>query len=121
MSVLRFRQPPTHAVILTMRCAFLVLLAAVLSASGCDDFSAYCEEYVDCIDGNDADVEACEINTGAAADRASLYGCSDYFDSYQACLQEESKCEGSDNFTTEGRCDDESNEYSSCMSDSLPI
>ena len=51
------------------------------------------------------------------ADRASLYGCSDYFDNLSVCLEEESECESNDIFTAEDRCSDEQREYGSCMSD----
>jgi hypothetical protein len=50
-----------------------------------------------------------------------LYGCSDYFESYQTCLEEESKCEAGNFYTPSNRCEKEQREFNSCMSDSLPV
>lgn len=92
--------------------------AFMLSSTGaCDSFTDYCEALMDCLDGNEADVDRCVVEVDAQADRASLYGCSDYFDTLQVCLEEESECESNDFFTAGDRCSDEAREFGSCMSD----
>ncbi len=92
--------------------------ASMLSLAGaCDSFDDYCQALMDCADGNEADVERCVVQAEAEADRASLYGCSEYFDNYRVCLEEESECVNNDVFTPEDRCRDEEREFGSCMSD----
>ena len=96
----------------------LVYLGVV--AQSCLSFDAYCDEVVDCEDGNEADMEACVVANEAAEDRASLYGCTDEFEIFFECLEAEAKCED-DRYTLTGNdCDDESREYQSCLGDNLP-
>jgi hypothetical protein len=95
-----------------------VLVAFAMSSAGaCDSYGDYCEALMDCVDGNDADIDACIVQNEAAADRASLYGCDEWFDNLQVCLEEESECVSNDIYTPENRCNDEAREFSSCMSD----
>ncbi|MEM1034344.1 MAG: hypothetical protein AAGN82_28670 [Myxococcota bacterium] len=96
-----------------------VLLAGSVGCLGGRNFGDFCEERVDCQDGNDADREACEVENGAEEERASLFGCAAEFDLFAACAEEESSCEN-DVYTFEDDCEDEARDYSNCMSDGAP-
>ena len=100
---------------LTLMGAFTALM--ITSAGACDNFGQFCEDFIDCIDGNEADVDACIEVQEAEEERASLYGCGEWFDNRQDCYNEEARCEGQDTFTAENRCRDEERDYNSCMSD----
>jgi hypothetical protein len=94
--------------------------AALFQAASCRSFTAYCEEAMDCMGGNEADIEACKEDSEAEADRASLYGCSDEFDLLADCQEAESECEdaGDDGiYTSEDRCESESEDFGRCMAD----
>ncbi len=88
-------------------------MAAVLPA--CDRFGTYCEEMMDCEGGNDADVEACVAQAEETEEHASLWDCDEWFDAYFECVEVESDCDN-DRYNVDGdNCDDESQDYSSCM------
>jgi hypothetical protein len=99
---------------------FLWMTAVLLAVGGCDSFGDYCEAAANCVGGNEKDIDACVVTIEADEERADLYGCDEWFGNYRECLEEESNCEN-DNYTPEERCNDESRELSSCLSDSLPI
>ena len=75
---------------------------------------------MDCEGGNEADVEACELEFEYASDQASLYGCEDYFDSLAECRDERAHCDTSDSenpaYTAED-CAAELQDRNSCISD----
>ncbi len=98
----------------------LGLTAAALSAEACQSFDTYCEELADCEDGNDADIDACIIRQETEADRASLYGCTEWFDLFVECAESNAKCRNDRYGLVDDDCEDEQREYSSCMGDSLP-
>jgi hypothetical protein len=98
----------------------VALIFVGLSLDACLSFDTYCEERTDCLDGNDADVDACVVSEEAEEDRASLYGCTDEFEVFVECREQESTCENDQYVLLNNDCDDESREYSSCMGDNLP-
>jgi hypothetical protein len=98
-----------------------VIWGLVLALSSCESFTDYCEQAIDCSDGNELDVDACIATAEAESERASLYGCSEFFENYRTCLEEESKCEAGNFYTPSNRCEKEQREFNSCMSDSLPV
>jgi hypothetical protein len=92
----------------------LALSAAAWGIIGCGSgYGAYCEDYMDCVGGNDADVEACEVLQVAAEDIAGVDGCSEQWDEYYACLDEESRCSNND-FGPGDSCNVERDRYQSC-------
>lgn len=96
------------------------LSAAGLSAEACISFDTYCEEKNDCEDGNDADIDACVVASEAEADRASLYGCTEWFEIFAECREADSRCTNDVYGLFDNDCDDEAREYGSCMGDNLP-
>lgn len=101
-------------------CAALLglMLAAPL---GCGGFGEYCQEFAKCYSANpDEDVAACEADLSNEADRASLFGCSDYFDERQQCWDSRSRCVANGvvvQYTPGDDCHDEDELYQQCMSD----
>ncbi|MBW2529742.1 MAG: hypothetical protein JRI23_36535 [Deltaproteobacteria bacterium] len=89
--------------------------ALVLGAAGCEPYGAYCEDRMNCLRGNDMDVDACIIELEAEEDRADLWGCADLWEELQDCREEFSVCDANDHFTDEDRCDSERERYHRCM------
>ena len=96
--------------------------------SGCgflfSGFTEYCEDYVDCMDGNDEDEQACQVQIDSDRKVARAYGCeSDYAD-YMECMKEDADCEsqgGFDYWTDGGNCTDEYEDYYDCLEDESDI
>ncbi len=98
--------------------AWLILGASVaLSAPACQSFNAYCTEKVDCENGNDLDIDACEVAAQRAADRASIFGCSTEFNALQDCVEFEASCDKNDLYTVDDNCNEESADFNYCMQD----
>ena len=99
--------------------ALWLLLGAglVLGAPACSrNFNSYCTEFMDCVDGNDADIEACEVQEAQAREYAHIVGCGDEYERHFDCVEIESKCEN-DFYTPEDDCELETLEYNACISD----
>ena len=92
----------------------------MFALASCESFTQFCEDWVDCIDGNEKDTDACVVSQEALSERASLYGCSEFFELHQECLEAESKCLNGNTFTAENRCEDEAREYSNCINIDSP-
>lgn len=95
-------------------------LALMIAAatSGCSTYGSYCEAAMDCMGGNDADIEACEINQDEAEEIASIRDCSAEFDALFACVEEESSCEEIatvEVYTYGNDCENEEEDYNDCM------
>jgi hypothetical protein len=91
------------------------LLLMPLAAS-CESFNQHCTDQADCDGGNEQDIEACEVSNEAESDRASLYGCSEFFDLRQECIESNADCEN-DVYGLEGDdCQEELLDYENCMS-----
>ncbi|MDI1445488.1 hypothetical protein [Polyangium sp. 6x1] len=99
----------------TLGLAALVVMAA--TGLGCAPYGALCEDEMLCRDGNDADVDACIVGYETREDVASIYGCEDRWDAYLTCLELELRCDGGNNWTHRGDCDDERNSYNDCVGD----
>jgi hypothetical protein len=95
-------------------------LAVGLTAEGCGSFQTICEEAIDCENGNDADVDACVVTLDAEEERASLYGCTEWYDLYAECREKDSQCQMNRFGLFNNDCDDEARDFSSCMGDNLP-
>lgn len=67
-------------------------LFGALAITGCSPYGALCADKMDCEGGNDADVDACVIQSEAAEDVAYNYDCGDDWDEYVACLEDRSRC-----------------------------
>lgn len=97
------------------------MLMAGLTAEACLSFDTFCEERVDCEDGNEKDVEACIVSEEADLEVADLYGCTDEFELFAECREKDATCVN-DNYILENNdCDDERIEYQSCIGDDLPV
>ena len=98
--------------------ALACLGLGAMGATGCARFAGYCTDAMDCERGNDNDYDACEIALKADADRADNWGCSDEFDALFDCEENESYCDGHDQWTTAtaggDRCDIERRHYNDC-------
>jgi hypothetical protein len=70
-----------------------VLLAASVAAGGCSRYGGFCADAMDCERGNDADLDACEIELNREEDQADTRGCAPEWDDYYACLEEASRCD----------------------------
>jgi hypothetical protein len=94
---------------------FGTYFALVLAAStGCSGFSSFCADAMDCEGGNDADTEACEIELDAAEEKAAIENCTEEFDAYFTCVEENSDCED-DNWTSDDKCEDEAEDLGDCL------
>jgi hypothetical protein len=99
------------------RCMGVLALAAAAGwgGTGCGGgYGSFCQDAMDCINGNDADVEACEATLASEEDLAELEGCSDEFDEYFTCVNDEARCRG-DDFTPDSLCDREDERLDDCM------
>ncbi len=99
-------------------------LGIVVGLVGCGSllsgYNQYCEEYVDCLDGNDEDEQVCVLELQESERIAKVYGCKDDFADYMDCMKEEADCESagsSDYWTAEDGCEDEHDDYMDCLLD----
>lgn len=91
------------------------VVALVLSAAACDPYYDYCEDKMYCLNGNEADIEACTIELEADEDRADLWGCTELWEEYQACREEFSVCDPQNyDYTHHQRCDPERDRLHDC-------
>jgi hypothetical protein len=93
---------------------WVTALGALCALAACDPYGTYCQEYMDCVGGNEKDVEACIVEAEASADDASLWDCDEYFDEYFECLEAEADCDN-DVYGPGDNCDQESERLSACM------
>jgi hypothetical protein len=107
-----------------MGCVMRVALSLAVLLLGCgtlfSGFKEYCEEAVDCADGNSDDEEACMLNIHNDRRVARVYGCEDDYMDYMECMKEDADCESSgryDYWTADGDCADDYEDYVDCMSD----
>jgi hypothetical protein len=68
------------------------LLALMLAGCG-PDYDTICQERVDCLGGNEADVEACVRQAELQGEIADIEGCDDEWAEYVACLEQNASCE----------------------------
>lgn len=93
-----------------------MLALMLVTATGCGrSFDVYCEEQVDCLDGNTEDTDACIRREEAEEERASLFGCSEEYDEYQDCVEKEATCENDNFFVPANECEDEGRAYGNCV------
>jgi hypothetical protein len=89
-----------------------------LGLTGCNPFASYCSDAMECVGGNDADIDACIVDAETAEDRAAVWGCEAEFDALVDCIEAESKCEnnseGNKRYTTDGDCDNEEEDLDEC-------
>jgi hypothetical protein len=72
------------------------VLAAALAGCGGPDHEALCEQQVECIGGNDKDLEACVATLDYVEGVSSDVGCSDEYDAYFECRESELECDTQD-------------------------
>jgi hypothetical protein len=103
-----------------MRVAFLTAVFVVGCGTLFSGFKEYCEDLVDCIDGNEEDEQACMVSIDNNRRIARVYGCeADYMD-YMACMKEDADCESYgryDYWSAEGDCQDDYEDYVDCLAD----
>lgn len=93
-----------------------VVALMLLSATGCGrSFDAYCDDRIDCLDGNTEDTNACIRGEEATEDQAALFGCQEEYDAYQDCIEDEATCENDTFFVPDNECQDEAREYNRCI------
>ena len=84
------------------------------------EYGQYCEDYVDCIDGNEDDEKACQIQLDADKKEARVYGCDNDFEDYMECMKEDAECRsdgGYDYWSAGDECLDEADDYYDCIYD----
>ena len=69
---------------------------------------------MDCMGGNDADIDACEITLSASRDYAGEKGCAEWWDNYYDCITDQSSCTNDVYTIGTGDCEDEQLDCSSC-------
>ena len=99
-----------------------------LFLSGCgflsSGFTEYCEDYVDCMDGNDEDARACQVQIDSDRKVARAYDCESDYSDYMDCMKEDADCESSggyDYWTDQGECADDYEDYIDCLEDESDI
>lgn len=76
---------------------FLAVLTGVFGLCHCGpDVDALCEGRKSCIGGNDKDLEVCVLEYDALSDYADAIGCSEEFDIYFSCFEENTACRSED-------------------------
>ncbi|MEM9696893.1 MAG: hypothetical protein AAGA56_30435 [Myxococcota bacterium] len=98
----------------------LLSWGALLCATtiGCGrDYTAVCEEQVDCADGNERDVEACVVEFERQEEQADIYGCSEWYDLNADCFEERAECDnGVYGLEDADDCESEREDLVSCLS-----
>lgn len=69
---------------------------------------------MDCVGGNDKDIDACIEATRGEEDTASAYGCSDEFDDAFDCAEENASCRNG-SFSKGDDCDAKESALSKCI------
>lgn len=69
--------------------------AVLLSACG-PDGETLCQAVVDCLGGSDKDVQACVVSFDATADMMSTLGCTDEYDEFVICYEDNGRCDAKD-------------------------
>jgi hypothetical protein len=97
-----------------------IAAVAVLAVGsmGCNRFSAPCADAMDCVNGNDMDIDACIAEAEAAADEADAYDCATEFDALFECKVDRSHCYRDSanywHYGPEASCDFEQRDLSDC-------
>jgi len=91
-----------------------LLAGLVVGLLACDPYGAYCEEAMDCMGGNEQDVDACVVELEGREEHAALWDCDEYFDALFECLELEADCDN-DYYTPDDSCEDEQEDYEACM------
>jgi hypothetical protein len=82
---------------------------------GCgSSYSQYCQDVMDCRNGNEKDVEACTIGADAEEDIASLEGCDSQYADFADCREEEGRCRDN-NMWDEKSCDAQRQRWQDCI------
>lgn len=97
----------------TSKLGLLVAIALAATSFGCDSYGDICEQEIQCIGGNDADIDACVAQIEGEEDVASAYDCTDPWDKYIECVADKIDC---DDGNIDLGCDDEAESYSDCKS-----
>jgi hypothetical protein len=89
-------------------------LLALASLAGCGGWSSFCTDRMDCLKGNDADIDACQVELDAEEDRATVAGCTDAWDAFASCAQDNYKCKDQV-FSDNDACKKQNDAYAECM------
>lgn len=97
----------------TSKLALVVTIALAAVGIGCDSYADICEQEIQCIGGNDADIDACIAGIEGEEEVAAAYDCTDAWDKYVDCIAEKIDC---DDGNLDLGCSDEGESYSDCKS-----
>jgi hypothetical protein len=93
--------------------AFVCAALVAMLVGGCSRWSGFCSDKMACLDGNDNDVNACEVKQEAEEDRASVKGCDQAWDDFARCQIDHYACK--DKQWTDGdACDAKEHAYNEC-------
>lgn len=73
---------------------------------------SFCEAKIQCEGGNDADIDACAIDLGAAEDTAAAYDCANAFTREADCVERSGTCDAG---KYRNSCDDEDDSVEACI------
>src|SRR5689334_739339 len=93
----------------------LAAFACAVWLIGCGGYGTYCQDQMDCLGGNEQDVEACEVSMEADEEIADVKGCADVFEEYFACHEEKDSCNDMDQWTADTGCDKENEKLTRCL------
>ena len=82
------------------------------------DVRKYCNEQMDCIDGNRKDVKGCIVSIQNSRRLARQYGCQSEYAEYVSCIKDEGECNGE---SWDHDCFDELEDYWECLEDESDI
>ncbi len=92
-----------------------LLLVASLLAAGCGpSIGGYCALAADCEGGNDADEEACNIRFEELEELGNLKNCSQEFEDWFTCVEEDSRCNDDRYVTDDDACGPEKDQFKRC-------
>jgi hypothetical protein len=97
----------------TSKLALVVTILLAAAGVGCSSYGDICDQTIQCIGGNDEDIDACVQQYEGNEDVASAYDCSDPFDKYIECVNDKIDC---DDGKLDFDCGDEAESLQECIS-----
>jgi len=82
--------------------------------AGCSTYGDFCQRKMDCLNGNDADYDACIIDYDTNENLSDLYGCDVKWSDYLDCVDSNYHCSGK-NWTDNGDCGNEWSNFRDCI------
>ncbi|MBI4705815.1 MAG: hypothetical protein HY744_32375 [Deltaproteobacteria bacterium] len=94
----------------------MVGMLAACAVVACNKYGTYCQDAEDCVGGNDADIDACVVDSNEQEDVASAYGCSEEFDALWECAEPDAHCD-KDKWIYSDKCESKYKSLTECEHD----